>query len=106
VTRHLLGLLDPADPADPIRRQFLPTAAELSPGVGELDDPLGEDRAQPVPNLLHRYPDRALLLDGRCAACRIASGAGALPVGREPSLARQNWNRPRRTWTAIRRSMS
>ena len=72
VTRHLLGLLDPADPADPIRRQFLPTAAELSPGVGELDDPLGEDRVQPVPNLLHRYQDRALLLaTGRCAAyCR------------------------------------
>ena len=72
VTRHLLGLLDPADPADPIRRQFLPTGSELSPGAGELEDPLGEDRVQPVPNLLHRYPDRALLLvTDRCAAyCR------------------------------------
>jgi lysine 2,3-aminomutase len=72
VTRHLLALMDPADPGDPIRRQFLPTAAELSPAAGELEDPLGEREVEPVPGLLHRYPDRALLLvTGRCAAyCR------------------------------------
>ncbi len=72
VTRHLLALMDPADPGDPIRRQFLPTAAELSCGAGELEDPLGEREVQPVPGLLHRYPDRALLLvTDRCAAyCR------------------------------------
>lgn len=72
VTRHLLSLIDPEDPHDPIRRQFIPTAAELARGVGELNDPLGEDGVQPVPGLLHRYPDRALLLvTDRCAAyCR------------------------------------
>lgn len=72
VTRHLLSLIDPADPQDPIRRQFLPTGEELSCGTGELEDPLGEQRVQPVAGLLHRYPDRALLLvTDRCAAyCR------------------------------------
>ncbi len=72
VTGHLLSLIDPADPEDPIRRQFIPTAAELDRGAGELEDPLGEQRVEAVPGLLHRYPDRALLLvTDRCAAyCR------------------------------------
>jgi lysine 2,3-aminomutase len=72
VSRHLLSLIDPADPADPIRRQFIPTAAELEQGAGELEDPLGEQRVEQVPGLLHRYPDRALLLvTDRCASyCR------------------------------------
>lgn len=72
VTRHLLSLIDPADPQDPIRRQFIPSGQELSCGTGELEDPLGEQRVQPVAGLLHRYPDRALLLvTDRCAAyCR------------------------------------
>jgi lysine 2,3-aminomutase len=88
VTRHLLGLMDPADPGDPIRRQFLPTAAELSRGAGELDDPLGEDRVQPVPGLLHRYPDRALLLaTDRCAAyCRHCFRRRASPGRRRSFL--------------------
>jgi lysine 2,3-aminomutase len=72
VTRHLLALIDPEDPQDPIRRQFIPTAAELEPGAGELEDPLGERGVEVVPGLLHRYPDRALLLvTDRCASyCR------------------------------------
>jgi lysine 2,3-aminomutase len=72
ITRHLLALIDPTDPADPIRRQFLPTAAEQEQSPGELDDPLGEEQVEAVPGLLHRYPDRALLLvTDRCAAyCR------------------------------------
>jgi lysine 2,3-aminomutase len=72
VTRHLLALIDPADPRDPVRRQFIPTAAELEAGAGELEDPLGEQKVEAVPGLLHRYPDRALLLvTDRCASyCR------------------------------------
>ena len=88
VTRHLLALMDPADPGDPIRRQFLPTAEELSRGAGELEDPLGEDGVQPVPRLLHRYPDRALLLvTDRCAAyCRHCFRRRASPGRRRPFL--------------------
>jgi len=88
VTRHLLSLIDPGDPADPIRRQFIPTAAELEPGPGELDDPLGERRVQPVAGLLHRYPDRALLLvTDRCAAyCRHCFRRRAAPGRQRPFL--------------------
>jgi lysine 2,3-aminomutase len=62
VTRHYASLADPADAQDPIRRQFVPRLEELERGPGELPDPLGEQDCQPVPKLLHRYPDRALLL--------------------------------------------
>jgi len=72
VTRHYAELADPDDPEDPIRRQFLPRAEELEAGRGGLADPLNEQACQPVPRLLHRYRDRALLLvTDRCAAyCR------------------------------------
>lgn len=62
VTRPYAALAEPGDPADPIRRQFLPRVEELAVGPGERPDPLGEGDCQPVPRLLHRYRDRALLL--------------------------------------------
>ena len=72
VTRRLLSLIDPRDPGDPIRRQFFPRVQELEAHPEELADPLGEEGVRKAPGLLHRYPDRALLLvTGRCAAyCR------------------------------------
>ena len=59
-------------PADPLRRQFIPTAAELQVQLYELADPLGEEHHSPLPRLIHRYPDRALLLvTDQCAVhCR------------------------------------
>ena len=88
VTRHLLALIDPADPEDPVRRQFIPTAAELEPGAGELEDPLGEQQVEAVPGLLHRYPDRALLLvTDRCASyCRHCFRRRAARGQRRPFL--------------------
>ena len=88
VTRHLLALIDPSDPEDPIRRQFIPTAAELEPGAGELEDPLGEQQVEAVPGLLHRYPDRALLLvTDRCASyCRHCFRRRAAHGRRRPFL--------------------
>jgi len=57
---------------DPLRRQFIPTAAEFQTQPYELDDPLGEEHFSPLPRLIHRYPDRALLLvTDQCAVhCR------------------------------------
>ncbi len=95
VTRHLLALIDPADPRDPIRRQFIPTAAELEPGAGELEDPLGERRVEAVPGLLHRYPDRALLLvTDHCAAyCRHCFRRRAAPGRRRTFLGSEELGR-------------
>jgi lysine 2,3-aminomutase len=58
----LAALIDPADPEDPIARQFMPDPAELSTRDDELDDPIGDETHSPVRGLVHRYPDRVLLM--------------------------------------------
>ncbi len=61
VTPDVAGLIDPADPHDPIARQFLP---ELREGVTlpqERADPIGDAAHSPAPGVVHRYPDRVLL---------------------------------------------
>ena len=61
VTPAMVELMDAADPADPIGRQFLPTVAELDTAPEELADPIGDEPHSPVPGIVHRYPDRVLL---------------------------------------------
>ncbi|MCQ2279444.1 MAG: KamA family radical SAM protein, partial [Bacteroidales bacterium] len=62
ITPYYLSLIDPNDPYCPIRRQAIPTAAEVHQSAADLLDPLHEDEDSPVPGLTHRYPDRVLLL--------------------------------------------
>lgn len=60
---YYFSLINPADPADPIRLQSVPSPLEAeNPSGYELEDPLEEDKDMPVPGLTHRYPDRALLI--------------------------------------------
>ncbi len=48
---------------DPIRRQFLPMLSEIEPDHPAMTiDSLGERETSPVPNLVHRYPDKVLFL--------------------------------------------
>lgn len=61
ITPALAGLIEPADPADPIARQFLPDPAELEVRPEERADPIGDAAHSPVPGIVHRYPDRVLL---------------------------------------------
>ncbi|MGL5363028.1 MAG: lysine-2,3-aminomutase-like protein [Bosea sp. (in: a-proteobacteria)] len=61
VTPAMAALIDRADAHDPIARQFIPHAAELVHLPGELADPIGDEAHSPVPGVVHRYPDRALL---------------------------------------------
>ncbi len=61
VTPLLADLMDPADPADPIARQFLPDARELEDAPEDHPDPIGDQRFSPVKGIVHRYPDRVLL---------------------------------------------
>lgn len=69
----LAALIDPADPRDPIARQFVPDVTELDRRPQELADPIGDDAHSPVEGIVHRYPDRALLkLTHICAVyCRF-----------------------------------
>lgn len=75
ITRHYLELMDPHDPACPIRRQAIPVDDEASVVRGEMVDPLGEEAHEVAPRLVQRYPDRALLLvTDRCALyCRFCT---------------------------------
>jgi lysine 2,3-aminomutase len=49
------------DPGDPIGLQVIPSALELEVATHERRDPIGDDMFSPVPGVVHRYPDRALL---------------------------------------------
>ena len=48
-------------PDDPLARQFVPNPAELLSAAHERADPIGDDALSPVPGIVHRYADRALL---------------------------------------------
>jgi lysine 2,3-aminomutase len=61
VTSDVAELVNPADPNDPIGRQFVPDRAELETQPHELADPIGDDAHSPVAGIVHRYPDRVLL---------------------------------------------
>jgi len=61
ITPHMARLIDPADPDDPIARQFVPHMAEAIVSPDELRDPIGDGNHAPVKGIVHRYPDRVLL---------------------------------------------
>lgn len=75
ITPYFASLIDPDNPLDPIRKQILPTAGEIIPFTGEMEDSLAEDAHSPVPGLVHRYPDRVLMLvTTQCASyCRYCT---------------------------------
>lgn len=75
LTPHYFSLIDLKNPADPLRRQIVPTLAEFKKVDIERRDPLGEEDHEVVPHLVHRYPDRVLLLlTDRCASyCRFCT---------------------------------
>ena len=75
VTPYFVSLVDPDDPEDPIRRQIIPLGREQEAFTAMMEDSLAEDRHSPVPGLVHRYPDRVLMLvTTQCASyCRYCT---------------------------------
>ena len=75
VTPYFASLMNPINPNCPIRRQAIPRIEEIHLSKNEMVDPLGEDNHSPVPGLVHRYPDRVLLLvTDQCAVyCRYCT---------------------------------
>ncbi len=61
-------------PGDPIWKQAVPDVAEIDDRICEID-PLDEENLSPVPNLVHKYPDRVLfLVSNKCAMyCRFCT---------------------------------
>ncbi len=72
ISPYYLSLVDRDHPYCPVRMQAIPVASEARIRPGELQDPLGEDKTRPVPAIVHRYPDRVLLLalDSCSTYCR------------------------------------
>ena len=75
ITPYFISLIDPDDPNDPIRRQVIPLGREQQAFTAMMEDSLAEDRHSPVPGLVHRYPDRVLMLvTTQCASyCRYCT---------------------------------
>ena len=75
ITPYWASLLDPNNARCPLRMQVIPTAQEHLVSKNEMLDPLAEDSHSPVPGIVHRYPDRVLLLPlNMCAAyCRYCT---------------------------------
>lgn len=75
VTPYFATLMDPTDPRCPVRRQVMPLGRELRAFTSMMEDSLAEDAHSPVPGLVHRYPDRVLMLvTTQCASyCRYCT---------------------------------
>ncbi len=75
ITPYFASLMDPDDIYCPVRRQIVPTDQEIVPFESMMEDSLAEDKHSPVPGLVHRYPDRVLMLvTTQCASyCRYCT---------------------------------
>ncbi len=75
ITPYYAALLQQLGAGHPLHATMVPTAAELILSPGESADPLHEENDSPIPNLVHRYPDRVLFLaTGFCSAyCRYCT---------------------------------
>jgi lysine 2,3-aminomutase len=62
ITPYYLSLVNPDDPDDPIRKQAVPSFQEITLSNMGMEDPLAEKEDSVVPGLVHRYPDRVLMV--------------------------------------------
>ncbi|MGB3865045.1 MAG: lysine-2,3-aminomutase-like protein [Xanthobacteraceae bacterium] len=88
LTPEVAALIDPADPTDPIARQYLPDARELDHAPIDDADPIGDGVRSPVEGIVHRYPDRVLFkLVHVCAVyCRFCFRREMVGPGKETAL--------------------
>jgi len=75
ISPYYISLLDPDNPEQPLRKSVVPVFDEFLRHDGEAPDPLAEEHDSPVPNIVHRYPDRVLfLVTGFCSTyCRYCT---------------------------------
>ena len=75
ITPYYASLIAENDALQPLRRTVIPTVDEMTLSLGEASDPLNEEHDSPLPNIVHRYPDRLLLLaTGFCSTyCRYCT---------------------------------
>ena len=93
VSPILLALVDPADPNDPIARQFLPSLEELNIVPEERADPIGDAVHSPVPGIVHRHPDRVLFkaVSSCPVYCRFCFRRESIGPGKPNALSPQDF---------------
>jgi lysine 2,3-aminomutase len=62
ITPDMYHAIDKNNPEDPIKKQFIPSSEELKISSEESHDPIGDEKHTTVKGLIHRYPDRCLLM--------------------------------------------
>lgn len=62
ITPYYLSLINLKDPHDPVKKQAVPCFEEIALADVGFEDPLEEKRDSVVPGLVHRYPDRVLMV--------------------------------------------
>lgn len=62
ITPYYLSLMVLNNPQDPVAMQAIPSIEEITVRYTGVEDPLEEERDSVVPGLVHRYPDRVLMV--------------------------------------------
>lgn len=62
ITPYYASVISCGEKNHPLLKCVIPSAAELVCNAGESTDPLHEEEDEKVPGLVHRYPDRVLVL--------------------------------------------
>jgi lysine 2,3-aminomutase len=83
ITPNVLEAIDASGPEGPVARQYVPSALELTVSVDERTDPIGDEAHSPVKGVVHRYPDRVLLMPTQVCAvyCRFCFRREAVGPG-------------------------
>ena len=93
ITPYFVYLLDTLPSDHPLYKTIIPTVSELNQIKGEHEDPLDEQKFSPVPNIVHRYPDRALfLVTGFCSLyCRYCTRSHMTSKRTNISVSAKEW---------------
>jgi lysine 2,3-aminomutase len=93
VSPTLMALVDPADPNDPIARQFLPSLEELNTLPEERADPIGDNAHSPVAGIVHRHRDRVLFkVVAACPVyCRFCFRREMIGPGHDNALSKEDF---------------
>ena len=94
VSPVLLDLIDPADPHDPIARQFLPSLEELNILPQERADPIGDAAHSPVAGIVHRHPGRVLFkaVSACPVYCRFCFRRETIGPGKDNALSKEQFD--------------
>jgi len=95
ITPYYLSLIAPDNPMQPLRRSVIPVEDEYILSEGEENDPLGEDTDSPVPDLVHRYPNRVLfLVTKNCSTlCRYCTRSRIILNNHVCQSSMEDWKR-------------